>query len=39
MYQDNTQLRIADFGFPYGKLDAENDWGRLPVLSRAEIVK
>ena len=25
MYKDNSQLRIEDFIFPYGDLDAEND--------------
>ena len=32
MYQDNSQLRIEDFVFPYGKLDPENDWVRLAAL-------
>ena len=29
MYKDNSQLRIEDFVFPYGKLDPENDWVKL----------
>ncbi len=29
MYRDNSQLRIEDFIFPYGKLDPENDWVKL----------
>ena len=32
MYKDNSQLRIEDFVFPYGKLDPENDWVRLAAL-------
>lgn len=32
MYKDSGQLRIEDFVFPYGKLDPENDWGKLAVL-------
>jgi len=32
MYKDNSQLRIEDFAFPYGKLDPENDWVKLAAL-------
>ncbi len=32
MYQDNSQLRIEDFVFLYGKLDLEDDWVKLAVL-------
>ncbi len=32
MYKDHSQLRIEDFVFPYGKLDPENDWGKLAAL-------
>ena len=32
MYKDNSQLRIEDFVFPYGKLDSENDWVKLAAL-------
>ena len=32
MYKDNSQLRIEDFVFPYGKLDPENDWVKLATL-------
>lgn len=32
MYKDNSQLRIEDFVLPYGKLDRENDWGKLAAL-------
>ena len=32
MYKDNSQLRIEDLVFPYGKLDRENDWGKLAAL-------
>lgn len=32
MYKDNSQLRIEDFVFPYGKLDSQNDWVRLAAL-------
>ena len=32
MYKDNSQLRIEDFVFPYGKLDPENDWVKLAEL-------
>lgn len=32
MYKDNSQLRIEDFVFPYGKLDPENDWVKLAAL-------
>ena len=32
MYRDNSQLRIEDFVFPYGKLDPENDWVKLAAL-------
>ena len=32
MYKDNSQLRIEDFVFPYGKLDPQNDWVRLAAL-------
>ena len=29
MYKDNSQLRIEDFVFPYGKLDAEQKKPRM----------
>ena len=32
MYKDNSQLRIEDYVFPYGKLDRENDWVKLAEL-------
>ncbi len=32
MYKDNSQLRIEDFVFPYGRLDPENDWVKLAAL-------
>ena len=32
MYKDNSQLRMEDFIFPYGKLDPENDWVKLAAL-------
>ncbi len=32
MYKDNSQLRIEDFVFPYGKLDPENDWVKMAAL-------
>ncbi len=32
MYKDNSQLRIEDFIFPYGKLDLENDWVKMAAL-------
>ncbi len=32
MYKDNSQLRIEEFVFPYGKLDPENDWVKLAAL-------
>ncbi len=32
MYKDNSQLRIEDYVFPYGKLDPENDWVKLAAL-------
>lgn len=32
MYKDDSQLRIEDFVFPYGKLDPENDWIKLAAL-------
>ena len=32
MYKDNSQLRIEDFIFPYGDLDAENDWVKLAAV-------
>ena len=32
MYKDNSQPRIEDFVFPYGKLDPENDWVKLAAL-------
>lgn len=33
MYKDNRQLRFEDYVFPYGKLDAENDWIKLAELA------
>ncbi len=32
MYKGNSQLRIEDFVFPYGRLDPENDWIKLAAL-------
>ena len=32
MYKDSSQQRIEDFVFPYGELDAENDWIKLAEL-------
>lgn len=32
MYKDNSQPRIEDFVFPYGKLDPENDRVKLAAL-------
>ena len=32
IYKDNSQMRIEDFVFPYGKLDPENDWVKLAAL-------
>ena len=32
MYKDNSQMRIEDFVFPYGKLDPENDWVKLAAV-------
>ncbi len=32
MYKDNSQLRIEDFVFPYGRLDPENDWVKLAAM-------
>lgn len=32
MHKDNSQLRIEDFVFPYGRLDFENDWVKLASL-------
>jgi len=37
MYKDNSQLRIEDFVFPYGKLDPENDWVRLAAILAASV--
>ena len=39
MYKDNSQLRIEDFVFPYGKLDPENDWIRLAALVPWEVAE
>ena len=39
MYKDNSQLRIEDFVFPYGKLDAENDWVKLAALVPWEVAE
>jgi len=32
MYKDNSQLRIEDLVFTYGRLDPENDGVKLAVL-------
>ncbi len=39
MYKDNSQLRIEDFMFPYGKLDPENDWIKLATLVPWDVVE
>lgn len=39
MYKDNSQLRIEDFMFPYGKLEPENDWVRLAALVPWEVAE
>ena len=39
MYKDNSQLRIEDFIFPYGKLDPENDWVKLAALVPWEVAE
>ena len=39
MYKDNSQLRIGDFVFPYGKLDPENDWVKLSDLVPREVAE
>ena len=39
MYKDNSQLRIEDFVFPYGKLDPENDWVKLAALVPWEVAE
>ena len=39
MYKNNSQLRIEDFVFPYGKLDPENDWVKLAALVPWEIAE
>lgn len=39
MYKDNSQLRIKDFVFPYGKLDPENDWVKLAELVPWDVVE
>ena len=39
MYKDNSQLRIEDFVFPYGKLDSENDWVKLATLVPWEVAE
>ncbi|MCI8657786.1 MAG: hypothetical protein HFF72_10195 [Oscillospiraceae bacterium] len=39
MYKDNSQLRMEDFIFPYGKLDPENDWVKLAALVPWEIAE
>lgn len=39
MYKDNSQLRLEDFIFPYGKLDPENDWVKLAALVPCDIVE
>ena len=36
IYKGNSQLRIEDFIFPYGKLDPENDWVKLSALVPSE---
>jgi hypothetical protein len=32
MYKEELQLKLEDFVFPYGQLDAENDWVKLAQL-------
>ena len=39
IYKDNSQLRIEDFVFPYGKLDPENDWVELAALVPWEVAE
>ncbi len=39
MYKDNSQLRIEDLMFPYGKLDPENDWVKLAALVPWDVVE
>ena len=39
MYKDNSQMRIEDFVFPYGKLDPENDWVKLAALVPWEVAE
>ncbi len=39
MYKDNSQLRMEDFIFPYGKLDPENDWVKLAALVPWEVAE
>ena len=39
MYKDNSQLRIEDFVFPYGKLDQENDWVKLAQIVPWETIE
>ena len=36
IYKGNSQIRIEDFIFPYGKLDPENDWVKLSALVPSE---
>ena len=39
MYKDSCQLRIEDFIFPYGTLDQENDWVKLPEIVPWETIE
>ena len=38
-YKDNSQLRIEDYVFPYGKLDPKNDWVGLAALVPWEVAE
>lgn len=39
MYKRDNQLKIEDFVFPYGKLNAENDWVKLAGLIPWEAIE
>ena len=39
MYKENSQLRVEDFVFPYGKLAPENDWIRLAALGPWDVAE
>lgn len=32
MYKQDRQMKLDDFVFPYGKLNAENEWVKLAEL-------